>query len=179
MVQWRPPPPASFYSRWSQYGLSRPHFRLLANSCRSDCLDFLLRFRATSRTPRLYRFFCSAQRTPRIDAQRKTLVTTLQQWPPRNNGIRQSSTTNVYLGTTQWLRNLIPRVRLPRRFGRSPGSQRFAATIRWACADIAFPRANTNDRRTPGRRPSGPPRSPTRRELSHRVSIPGQSHLLV
>lgn len=83
----------------------------------TDCMDFLFRIEPPSLAPWLHRFICPQQRTARIVPKQSTPGAQRVRQPPGND-LDRSNASHVYIGSTQWLRNLVARVRLPGRSRR-------------------------------------------------------------
>lgn len=83
----------------------------------TDCMDFLFRIEPPSLAPWLHRFVCPQQRTARIVPKESTPDAQRVRQPPGND-LDRSNASHVYIGPTQWLRNLVARVRLPGRSRR-------------------------------------------------------------
>ena len=175
----RPLQLASYFCPWFRYVTQFSRETLRLTGLALDCLDLVLWLRTKGQAPQLHRFVCPPQGTARLNAPRKTNVTTLH-WPPGNNTVRQSSTANVYVSTTQWLRDLVSSIWLSRRTRRSKRPQRFATALRWPNADVTFSSSNANHSSASGCwRAARTPRPEKRCTLANGVPVPRESHLLL
>ena len=138
-----------------------------------DRMDLLLRLHPPSYTPKLHRFLCPPQRTACIDTQQQTYEPPLCQWP-RNNPYRQPRTTDVYIRSTQWLRDFLACIRVPRRSGRPTST-----TSIWPRRQIRFTSWPYTYHSSTNGRHGRAARSEKRCHVTYRISIPCESNILL
>ena len=83
----------------------------------TDCMDFLFRIEPPSLAPWLHRFVCPQQRTAWILPKQSTPGAQRVRKPSGDN-LDRPNASHVYVSPTQWLRDLVARVRVPGRTRR-------------------------------------------------------------